>query len=594
MNKYIKTILLSTAFFCGSVSGAMAQVYWGYSDNTVASGMGMGQNSTVSGAIYIPAEVAEIYKGNTVTSVRIGLNNAVTELKAFVTKSLDDLSQCETAFGAQKAGTASFTLDEGYVIDGEGFYVGYSCVGTNAVGRSKIYNPNGCWVKDGDGEWIDYAGNEDFKYNALNIAAGIDGSNMPFDARIIVDSETMVGQNEGFELPVKLENLSKEVIKKYEVKYSIDNGEEQTISKVGYVASNSTAKFYIEVPGFAEFGVHDVNISLVSVNGGDDDYAGNNSVDAKIKVTQNTFVKRVVVEEGTGSWCGWCPRGIVAFDYMHEKYPDTFIGIAAHYNDEMSISAYDPLFSFFDAYPNSIANRDPSKIQSPTSASLEGVYKNIIASKAVVDLTVKANIAEGSNAIDIETDMIFAYSEKGAEYRLSFVVLEDSVEGYQNNNFSGGASGEMGGFENLPQSAEIKFNHVARGLYDYDGIEGSVPADLTENEIYEYKTTVDLPKVKRKTYLSVVAMVINGKTNLIENAAKCKVTLGAGVEGNSEDNFSVYVNAEGNVVCSESDGQLEVFNLNGVMVPQNNLSRGVYVVRYTYPSGVTVVRKIVY
>lgn len=50
-----------------------AQIYWGYSDNIILNGIGIGQNTTVSGAIYIPSEVAELYKGKKATAVRVGL-----------------------------------------------------------------------------------------------------------------------------------------------------------------------------------------------------------------------------------------------------------------------------------------------------------------------------------------------------------------------------------------------------------------------------------------------------------------------------------------------------------------------------------------
>ena len=44
-----------------------------------------------------------------------------------------------------------------------------------------------------------------------------------------------------------------------------------------------------------------------------------------------TYDRVTVVEEGTGTWCGWCVRGIVALEYMRENYPDKFIGIGVHY-----------------------------------------------------------------------------------------------------------------------------------------------------------------------------------------------------------------------------------------------------------------------
>ena len=44
--------------------------------------------------------------------------------------------------------------------------------------------------------------------------------------------------------------------------------------------------------------------------------------------------KIVVGEEGTGTWCGWCPRGSVAMNWMDEKYYGYWQGIAVHNNDD--------------------------------------------------------------------------------------------------------------------------------------------------------------------------------------------------------------------------------------------------------------------
>lgn len=591
--KYLRLILLSLVLVL-SHAGITAQIYWGYSDNNIANGLGLGQNTVVSGAIYIPEEIAELYKGKSATSIRVGLNNSVNEITVFITEDLNGTPVTQKKFGAQKAGLASFNLDNAYTIDGKGFYVGYSCVGINPIGRSNIYDINGCWVKEGDGEWIDCASDEDYKYNALNIAVRIEGDDMPVDARLIVNNETSVSPNEDLKLTVKLENLSTKAIKKYQVEYDIDNGEKQTIEKTTYLTSGSTTSINIDVPGFSEIGMHTVNLHLVSIDGNEDAYAGNNSVVANIKVTDKSFVRRMVVEEGTGTWCGWCPRGIVAFEYMEEKYPDTFIGIAAHATDVFTESTYAPLHSYFSGYPKCIVNRDPAKVYDPTSSNLESAYKSMGNEPAVANVYVSAYIED--NNIMAKATTTFAAPDKGLDYRIAFVILEDSIVGYeQTNNYSGGKNGEMGGFENLPQYAPIKFNHVARGIYDYNGIEKSVPADVKEGELYEFEKTISMPEVQRTKYLSIVALLINGKTGLIDNAAKAHIAQSQGIEedGTNNSELAMYTTPDGTVVCSES-GELEVFDIQGTRVQNYGLKHGIYIVRHTSESGVVTVRKIIF
>lgn len=142
----------------------------------------------------------------------------------------------------------------------------------------------------------------------------------------------------------------------------------------------------------------------------------------------------------------------------------------------------------------------------------------------------------------------------------------------------------MGGFENLPNPAPIKFNHVARGIFDYNGIENSMPSEVEVGEFYDFTKDIELPRVQSTKYLSIVALLINGKTGIIDNAAKAHIETGAtDIRNNEITNVSIYVTPEGTICCSE-EGKLEVFNLQGIQVPGHNLTHGVYIVKHTSES----------
>lgn len=47
----------------------------------------------------------------------------------------------------------------------------------------------------------------------------------------------------------------------------------------------------------------------------------------------NAQTKRVLIEEGTGTWCNWCPRGTVYGEQMIYDYDVIFIAI--HMGDVM-------------------------------------------------------------------------------------------------------------------------------------------------------------------------------------------------------------------------------------------------------------------
>ena len=62
-----------------------------------------------------------------------------------------------------------------------------------------------------------------------------------------------------------------------------------------------------------------VKFNLISVDDEADAYAGNNIDYTNVKVKGSVPKQRFVVEEGTGTWCGWCPRGYCCFPLHGRK-----------------------------------------------------------------------------------------------------------------------------------------------------------------------------------------------------------------------------------------------------------------------------------
>ena len=582
---------LSLAASVHASAQVVRQINWGYADNTIASGIGTGSTAEVSGAIYIPAEVSELYKGQEMKGLRIGLKQDVTGLTVFVKKDLDGEPLQKASFDKAGAGLAYYKFDESFKPDGEGFYVGYTCTGLDPIGCSTVYNADGCWInRNGEG-WKNLATDENFMYNALNIAMRFGGSGLPFDVRIVKVEDAIAKQGTGFTLSGTLENLSGKAVRNYQIAYSIDGGEQVTTDFSTYLGFGNSEKFSLTIDKPVSNGKHTVTCTLVSVNNGKDDYEANNVYESSLNVTDRTFVRRMVVEEGTGTWCGYCPRGTVALKEMYEKYPDSFIGIAVHCRDEMSESTYTQIISdYFTGYPTCIVNRDPSTVGDISSNVLEMMYKTYNSGFAIADVTVNGYLDNGQ--IEAEASAEFMDDQKNADYRIAFVVLEDGVTGYQQANYYSGSSTPMGGWENLPTLASVDFNHVARGIYDYKGIEGSLPAQISASEKYTFAKTIDLPTVQKTTDLHLVALLIDGKTGLIVNAAKAKITDGpTGITGATKTDARVFV-SHGKVMSDADDVRIEVFNATGMAVANTNLSKGTYIVRLVFADGHTVVKKI--
>ena len=51
-------------------------------------------------------------------------------------------------------------------------------------------------------------------------------------------------------------------------------------------------------------------------------------------------VHRPLMEEYTGTWCGYCVRGLLGLQKLAELYPDDYVCVSYHNGDPMEI-AYD-------------------------------------------------------------------------------------------------------------------------------------------------------------------------------------------------------------------------------------------------------------
>lgn len=324
--------------------------------------------------------------------------------------------------------------------------------------------------------------------------------------------------------------------------------------------------------------------------------------------SQNAFPRKIVVEEGSGTWCQYCVRGIVGMHGMRERYPDSFIGIVAHYNDPMECSSYGMLQSEFfgQGLPNCVINRD---IVTDPSLDILDYYYQSCEHTANVGVSVKASFeSSAEDAISITASMQFGFSSSKASYRLAFVLLEDSVHsllsGYEQANAYSSElqSGiEMGGFENLPtiiKAEDMYYENVARGIYkSYMGTLGSIPTSVVEGETYTYSYTIDTKTLSKadiqdKSRLDIVALIIETSTGKIVNADKTQVArYTTSVADVCSNQPRMYVSGQ-SIKSTNSQIIPQVFTINGEKVDNRNLKQGIYIVSWTY-EGCTFTQKFV-
>lgn len=571
-----------------------AKTYWGYCNGV--DPVAFGTKNTGKCAIYIPADVAQVYKGFTVSAVKYGLAAQASNVEVFITKDLnaDPIVTKKATVSTIYKGWNEVALTTPYEIDGEGFYIGYSySASAVSMGVTSTFSENACWADLGDG-WKNYAVEKGESAKALAIQARITGDNLPLDLMLYTEQKDIaVQKGEPCKFDFSVKNLSAVLVRNLQVGYSIDGGEETVCDFKTAMGSNIDKTFTIEHDGFDVVGNHTLKLRVVSINGKDDVYAPNSELVLGLNVKNSLPIQRIIVEEGTGTWCPNCPKGIVAVHKASEAFPDRFIGIAVHKQDALETNSYAELQ--FAAYPDSYINRN---LKSSVQPSFDA-YKTAVnaVSEKVPVMGVDANVKytdANKQKISVEAFTTFLSAHKGMNYRLSFVLLEDCVKGYtQANNYAGG-SVEMGGFEKLSNPATIDMDHVARMNYSYNGIEGSIPADVEAFETTRYTTTLDVPStIQNPDNCDLVVLVLDANTGRIENGVKVALGKHTTAIYDAEQLLIPDFSFQGDRLNVDGfSGSVRIFTPGGVEVANSNLAPGMYIVKAT-AGNQTVTRKLI-
>ncbi|MBQ8711422.1 MAG: choice-of-anchor J domain-containing protein [Prevotella sp.] len=280
-----------------------------------------------------------------------------------------------------------------------------------------------------------------------------------------------------------------------------------------------------------------------------------------------SYPRKVVCEEGTGTWCGWCVRGIVALDSLRRGCADWAIGIAAHGGDPMAndyVGAIGPYLRS-GGYPDGTVNRlvscDPGKFV-PTARNA------FLAEKTLVAMSMDVSMATATT-VNATTHLWFADDQPEANYRLAFAITENNVhqpddKGYdQHNYYAGGASGVMGGYEHMsnPVPASMMwYQDVARGFVDeIAGLPGSVPPAIAADEEVTFDVCFPLPEgILDASNVCIVGMLIDQNDGHIVNALDVPLTKGTagGVDTvvHPSDAYAEYFNIDGARLISPGKG----------------------------------------
>jgi hypothetical protein len=448
-------------------------------------------------------------------------------------------------------------------------------------------------------------------------------------ASIVLPSYTKIGTD--FSLKGKIENIGSTPITSFDVSYTVDGGAPEVYPVTGldiplggsYDFTHGTSI------NLSETGTHEIVTTVENVNGTVDQDMTNNTLSGNVGVVPFIPLKKVIGEEATGTWCGWCVRGICYMDYMKETYPETWIGVAVHNGDPMTNDVYDneipSIIPNFPGYPSGTIDRSGANFYDPEEFEAGYLERINAISPGTLNLT-NFTWDPGTRMVSFDVESEFVVDVTN-ELRFGAIITEDSLYGTtagwaQTNYYAGGGQGPMCGFESLPATipaSQMVYNHVAREILNTPyGTVGSIEAPVLAGSIKSYNYTYNIPAEWNYDKLTFIGILLDAQTGEILNSNSLMTTFVGTGEIDPAATVSVFPNPSSNfanIVFSLKNQEvvkLAVYNPSGRMVysedaksfnpgenkiriRNENLSNGLYIVKLTvgnqtYTQKITVVK----
>ena len=349
---------------------------------------------------------------------------------------------------------------------------------------------------------------------------------------------------------------------------------------------------------------------VYNINGGQIQSTSDDTLSSTLNVVVPAPGKLVVGEEATGTWCGWCPRGAVALNWMDNDYEGFWQGIAVHNGDPMVDATYDNgIAGYISGYPSGLVDR--GSVIDPSAFSQDFLQRIVIPPHAIINNGAQLD----GNILKVSLDLDFQLPTNGT-HRVLCTLVEDSVTGsgpqyYQANYYSGGSSLiDVDGTDwnakpsNVPDYLMV-YRHVARAIspsFLGDPLpSNSYGAGDSETVCFEF--TIDPSWDLNKIHIVGMLLDVQG---MVDNASSTTIAKAEydGYSGNCSgstdviyldgpDDLVVYPNPASNNLyvnnIPENTESINIINIEGKTVLNisatsvidiSKLSKGLYVIKF--------------
>ncbi|MBR1711836.1 MAG: hypothetical protein IJ722_00300 [Alloprevotella sp.] len=348
------------------------------------------------------------------------------------------------------------------------------------------------------------------------------------------------------EIPIVVENYGKQDISALDITVQMDDLPAATAHVEVSPALSFGNKRTVGVPVRVPATVKDYATSLTieKVNGYDNEAPGLKTASGLLRALAEAPLHKTYVEEYTGTWCGFCPRGTLGLRLAEERHPGKAVLTAVHRNDPMEIGEFSSILSGVSGYPSSSINRsytiDPYMGNKSSGYGLGEIIEAESAKLTEAGITLETPLYDSTDrSVTATATAIFQFNATAAPYALGFLLVADGLTGtgtgwLQHNYYS--AYQGTAAYQNdadlqtiirQPEYMRDPFNHVPiAGAGVTAGIAGSIAAPIQagQRQSYTHQFSVGGNALCQDPgKLKVIALLFNTETGEVVNAEEAEV-----------------------------------------------------------------------
>ncbi len=392
-------------------------------------------------------------------------------------------------------------------------------------------------------------------------------------------------------IPIGVRAISGQPIESFDLEYNIGGQLYSSTYSFSYPVPAGVNRYMgaqLDLPALNTEFMEDVEFRLTKLNNRPISGDGTSAV-SKVRVMENPPVHQTLVEEYTGTWCGYCPRGFAALEYIKENYPEFVVASFHASNGSSSIDPMEVTEDFpvlVSGFPSAWLNRtyscdphDGTETYGDLPLPIVGDIEALNAVPTAWSIKV-SHEWESADILNVKAEVANMVGYTDGDYKIAYLLIADGLSGstarwsQTNYYYSDLANPDyidefkafFRGGKYSRSKVPLTFNDVvisADGIY---GIEGSVPTSLESEQTAEHNMSFDITAIPSAmkvdpNKLRVIAALIDANGQVV-NCAKEEVT--------DHDTTGV-------AGIADEDAPVEYFNLNGMKIA--NPTEGVFIRR---------------